>query len=490
MADTVALMKQRVLDMAIRGELVEQRSEEGTAEELNKKFQSVGKKKMSKIEIDKNEKPFDLPSSWMWVRLNEVGEIIGGGTPKTKVDEYWDNGTVPWISPADLTGYKKKYISKGRKNITELGLKKSSARLMPKGTVLFSSRAPIGYVAISSNEIATNQGFKSVVPYILDTNEYIYYYFQAFLDNIKDRSSGTTFKEISGSELGKSVFPLPPLQEQRRIVAKIEEIFAVIDQIGTKKEEALSIIKNMRQAALRDAIMGVLVEQDENDEPASVLYEKIQAEKEKLIKEKKIKKEKLLPEIEVDEIPFDIPESWKWVRLGYVTNFASHKSVSPSEIEADARLYELEDIESMSGKIIQSKSMDDRISKSNKYVVEAGDILYGKLRPYLNKVACAPEDGYCSTEIFPLKFYGISEGRFLQYFLRSEYFVEYANRNSQGTKMPRLGSILGKHAIMPLPPLAEQERIVEKIEEIMAICDQMETIFDGTSEMNTNLNVV
>lgn len=479
MADTVALMKQRVLDMAIRGELVEQRSEEGTAEELNKKFQSVGKKKMSKIEIDKNEKPFDLPSSWMWVRLNEVGEIIGGGTPKTKVDEYWDNGTVPWISPADLTGYKKKYISKGRKNITELGLKKSSARLMPKGTVLFSSRAPIGYVAISSNEIATNQGFKSVVPYILDTNEYIYYYFQAFLDNIKDRSSGTTFKEISGSELGKSVFPLPPLQEQRRIVAKIEEIFAVIDQIGTKKEEALSIIKNMRQAALRDAIMGVLVEQDENDEPASVLYEKIQAEKEKLIKEKKINKEKLLPEIEVDEIPFDIPESWKWVRLGdiVINRDGQRKPISMKErahLDGEYPYYGASGIiDTINGWTHNGKFLligedgANLISRSTPIAFMAE----GKI--WVNNHAHVLEE---------------TKG------LKLEYLSSYINAIKldayvTGTAQPKLNQANLNKIVISLPPLAEQERIVSKLDEIMAICDQMEAIFDGTSETNNVLKV-
>lgn len=479
MADTVALMKQRVLDMAIRGELVEQRSEEGTAEELNKKFQSVGKKKMSKIEIDKNEKPFDLPSSWMWVRLNEVGEIIGGGTPKTKVDEYWDNGTVPWISPADLTGYKKKYISKGRKNITELGLKKSSARLMPKGTVLFSSRAPIGYVAISSNEIATNQGFKSVVPYILDTNEYIYYYFQAFLDNIKDRSSGTTFKEISGSELGKSVFPLPPLQEQRRIVAKIEEIFAVIDQIGTKKEEALSIIKNMRQATLRDAIMGVLVEQDENDEPASVLYEKIQAEKEKLIKEKKINKEKLLPEIEVDEIPFDIPESWKWVRLGdiVINRDGQRKPISMKErahLDGEYPYYGASGIiDTINGWTHNGKFLligedgANLISRSTPIAFMAE----GKI--WVNNHAHVLEE---------------TKG------LKLEYLSSYINAIKldayvTGTAQPKLNQANLNKIVISLPPLAEQERIVSKLDEIMAICDQMEAIFDGTSETNNVLKV-
>ncbi len=177
-----------------------------------------------------SEIPFDIPDSWTFVRLKHIGEIIGGGTPKTNNPDFWD-GSIAWITPADLSGYESMFISTGSRNITEAGLKGSSAQLMPAGSVLYSSRAPIGYVAIASNPIATNQGFKSIVPYIADMNQYLYFCLKARTDTIIQRATGTTFKEISGSQMAKTIIPLPPLTEQIHIAQMIISIRNVITSI-------------------------------------------------------------------------------------------------------------------------------------------------------------------------------------------------------------------------------------------------------------------
>lgn len=137
-----------------------------------------------------------LPKDWKWVKLGETGKIISGGTPSTVINEYW-NGNISWIAPSDLTGYKKITIKKGAKSITESGLKNSSTRLMPKGSVLFSSRAPVGYVVIAEDELCTNQGFKSVIPNESVNNIFLYYYLKASKQKAEQVASGTTFKEIS-----------------------------------------------------------------------------------------------------------------------------------------------------------------------------------------------------------------------------------------------------------------------------------------------------
>ena len=236
-------MKKSLLQYAIEGKLVPQRKEEGTARELlaeirAEKEKLIKAKKIKKTkplpEITDDEKPFEIPDSWEWVRLEEIGSVIGGGTPKTKIIEYWD-GTIPWITPADMK-FIGKYAKGGKRNISSLGLQKSSAQLMPKGTVLFSSRAPIGYIAIADNDISTNQGFKSIVPFDMRCNEYIYYCLQARLNDIKHRASGTTFKEISGAEFGKTMIPFPPLAEQHRIVARIEELLPLCRQLAGEPE--------------------------------------------------------------------------------------------------------------------------------------------------------------------------------------------------------------------------------------------------------------
>ena len=236
-------MKKSLLQYAIEGKLVPQRKEEGTARDLlaeirAEKEKLIKEKKIKKTkplpEITDDEKPFEIPDSWEWVRLEEIGSVIGGGTPKTKIIEYWD-GTIPWITPADMK-FIGKYAKGGKRNISSLGLQKSSAQLMPKGTVLFSSRAPIGYIAIADNDISTNQGFKSIVPFDMRCNEYIYYCLQARLNDIKHRASGTTFKEISGAEFGKTMIPFPPIAEQHRIVVRIEELLPLCRQLAGEPE--------------------------------------------------------------------------------------------------------------------------------------------------------------------------------------------------------------------------------------------------------------
>jgi type I restriction enzyme S subunit len=162
---------------------------------------------------------------WREYKISDIADVIGGGTPKTSVDEYW-NGDIPWLAPRDLTGYDKVYISHGDRFITEEGLKKSSTKLMPKGSVLLTSRAPIGYVAIAQNEICTNQGFKSLVPKKdLCNSEFLYYWIKSSVDYLQQLGTGTTFAEISGSVVKNIDISLPPLKEQKAIA----EVLSCLD---------------------------------------------------------------------------------------------------------------------------------------------------------------------------------------------------------------------------------------------------------------------
>ncbi|SJZ78634.1 restriction endonuclease subunit S [Garciella nitratireducens] len=246
--EVINLTRNQVLQEAIQGKLVEQNPEDEPAsvliqrikEERDKLVREGKIRKPKKLPpIKEEEKPFAIPEGWEWVRLGEVGAIVGGGTPKTSVKEYWEGGTIPWLTPADLSNYTDKYISRGKRNITPLGLKESSAQLMPKGTVLFSSRAPIGYTVISQNEICTNQGFKSCIPFIINMNEYLYYYLIYSAKLINENASGTTFKEVSGTEVSKLILPLPPLAEQKRIVEKVDMIMEMLDKL--EKELIINI---------------------------------------------------------------------------------------------------------------------------------------------------------------------------------------------------------------------------------------------------------
>lgn len=212
------VLKKKILQEAVMGKLVPQLDGEPAVEQIGDAPEDV---------------PFAIPEKWKWVRLSAVGEIVGGGTPKTGVSEYWD-GDISWITPADLGKNSDQTIYSGAKLITQKGLDKSSAKLMPKGSIVYSSRAPIGHIAVAGKELCTNQGCKSFVP---DTKfistEWAYYILIARTRDIQSRASGTTFKEISGKGMGETWLSLPPLPEQRRIVAKVEELMAQVDRLAT-----------------------------------------------------------------------------------------------------------------------------------------------------------------------------------------------------------------------------------------------------------------
>ena len=243
-----------------------------------------------------DEVPFEIPESWCWVRLSALGEIVGGGTPKTGDIDCWNNGTIPWLTPADMKYVTGKYVTNGERYITEHGLRSSSATMMPAGSVVYSSRAPIGYIAIVANPLCTNQGFKSIVPVDIALSDYLYYCLMALTPEIQSRASGTTFKEISGTEFGKTLIPLPGLHEQYLIIDKIEKLLPFVDDYTVKEKENrklnISFPDQLRKSILQYAVQGKLVPQDPNDEPASTLLERIRAEKERLIAAGKIKRDK------------------------------------------------------------------------------------------------------------------------------------------------------------------------------------------------------
>ena len=208
--------------------------------------------------VPEAEQPYPIPDNWRWVYIGGVTEIIGGGTPLSKKPEYYENGDIPWITPADLSGYSGKFIAHGARNITRLGLEKSSARLLPKNTVCLSSRAPIGYVAIALNPISTNQGFKSFLPSSFFLPDYLYWYLKGNRNLLESRASGTTFLELSGRKAASIELSLPPLPEQRRIVEHIESLFSKLDEAREKAQKYVDRFEERKAAILYRAFTGEL----------------------------------------------------------------------------------------------------------------------------------------------------------------------------------------------------------------------------------------
>ena len=187
-----------------------------------------------------------------------------------------------------------------------------------------------------------------------------------------------------------------------------------------------------------------------------------------------------------DEIPFEIPQSWCWVRLGSIIDFSKSSSVKPNEIAPDAWILDLEDIEKDTGVLLAKKRMKDIQSKSDKHIFYSGNVLYSKLRPYLNKVIIADENGYCTSEILAFDF-GMILNKYAQIYLMSPYFVDYAMSDAYGVKMPRLGSKQGNNALMPLPPFKEQVRIAEQLAKIAPIVNRYASSQSELDRLNAEL---
>ena len=238
--------------------------------------------------------------------------------------------------------------------------------------------------------------------------------------------------------------------------------------------------KALRQKILDLAIHGKLVPQDPNDEPASVLLERIRAEKERLIKEGKIKKpKKSKAACDKPHYPFELPKGWEWTTVGEITNYGDSVNVQVEDIDNSDWVLELEDIEKDTANIIQHLNKNERKINGIRHKFQKGQILYSKLRTYLNKVLVAPNDGFCTTEIMAFGSYGILSNNYICYVLRSLYFLDYTLQCGYGVKMPRLSTTDACNGLIPLPPLAEQERIVNEIQRLFSIIDIVENGKDG-----------
>jgi type I restriction enzyme S subunit len=237
--------------------------------------------------------------------------------------------------------------------------------------------------------------------------------------------------------------------------------------------------KKLRQKILDLAIRGKLVPQDPNDEPASVLLERIKEEKERLIKEGKIKRSKKTTSSDTyhyGNVPFEVPDNWVWTTLGEISNYGDSINVQVDRIKDNDWILELEDIEKDSANINQFLKKSERSISGVRHQFYTGEILYSKLRTYLNKVLVAPKEGYCTTELMSFNTYGVMSNKFVCHVLRSPYFLDYTLRCGYGVKMPRLSTADACKGMIPLPPLGEQQRIVAKIERWFSLIEQIEQV--------------
>ena len=313
---------------------------------------------------------------------------------------------------------------------------------------------------------------------------------------LKYTKSGTTVENINFDEFQKVLFPIAPLQEITRIIAATCEAEQIVSSIEDDKTALAEYVVKAKTKILDLAIRGKLVPQEPEDEPASALLEQIRAEKESLIKQGKIKRDKkesvifkgednsyYLQSGELVESLRDwgfeeLPDTWSICCLGELCDYGNCINVDAANIDDSAWMLDLEDIEKDTGIVLQKIRKAERNAASTKHLFHKGQVLYSKLRPYLNKVVLADEDGYCTSEILPLEFERNILPQYARYYLMSPAFLRYANKCSYGVKMPRLGTADGKKAVISIPPLNEQVRIVATIEQSFA---QLNSIVNNLS---------
>lgn len=478
-------LKNSILQLAIAGKLVEQRAEEGTAEELllrlNIDYTLDGRKVKKKVIDDYTEDdyPFDIPSSWKWVKMGNICLIARGGSPRPiKAFLTNDENGINWIKIGD-TDKNGKYIHSAAEKITEEGTKKS--RFVHAGDFLLTNSMSFGRPYILKIDGCIHDGWLviSQKEKVLD-EDFLYYVLSSTFayNQFAGKVSGAVVKNLNSDKVANSFLPLPPLAEQKRIVAKIEQLLPYIDRYekawGRLQEFNKRFPSDMQKSLLQYAIEGKLVEQRAEEGTAEELFSQIQAEKQRLVAEGKLKKQKPLLEITEEEKPFDIPESWKWVRLGEVTSYNQQKEkISAQDITDEMWSLDLEDIEKESGRIIKRCYAKEREIKGDKVKFYSNQILYSKLRPYLKKILVADTEGICSSEIVPFYAYGKIEPEFMVYFLKSPFVDFTINSVTYGVKMPRVGTETMINLLFPLPPLAEQKRIVARLEELLPLCDRL-----------------
>ena len=516
--DTKAL-RQKILDLAIRGKLVPQDPNDEPASVLLERIRAEkqqmvkdGKLKAKDIKNDtvifkgddnlhyeqfddgtakciEDEIPFELPDGWAWARLGNIGEIITGGTPSKSHHEYYGNA-FPFFKPADLDQGRKTIVSS--EYLSEKG--KSCCRIIPKFSTAVCCIGSIGKCGYLNVEGTTNQQINSVIPNI--DSLYAYYYCSSdyFLEQLLSLASATTIAIVNKSKMESVLIPVPPMVEQQRIANTLDTALGLIETLEVEKSDIIVAINNVKSKILDLAIRGKLVSQDSNDEPASVLLERIREEKEKLIEQGKIKRDKKGSVIfkgddnsyyekmstgEVkcidDELPFVLPEGWKWCNLSMIGTTNIGLTYRPTDIESDGTIV------LRSNNIINDKiNLNDVVRvnskiRENQYV-KANDILIcarNGSKALVGKCAIIGDLNEPTSFGAFMAIYRTDYYRYVLQYLRSNLFrIVFDDGNS--TAINQLTQDMLKRARIPLPPLAEQERIVDTIDKLLSSLQAIE----------------
>ena len=474
-------LRKSVLQAAIQGRLTQQLPEDGNAEDLYNEIQAEKqrlikegkiKKEKSLPEITEDYIPFDIPDNWKWIRLQNIVMKITDGTHHSPPNG--SDGDYMYISAKNIkdSGISLENITYVTKSIHD----EIYSRCNPESgdVLLIKDGATAGVVTV--NNIKEPFSMLSSVALIKVDSSFVDAWYLAYslrsdllYSIVREIMKGTGIPRITLKQIYPLVLPLPPLAEQKRIVARVDELMSKIDEMEKTEKDITTLYDafpgDMKASLLQSAIQGKLTEQLESDGNAEDLYNEIQAEKQRLIKEGKIKKEKPLSEISEEEIPFDIPENWKFVKLGYVIQLI------------DGIKRENEKLPYLEAKYIRGRKEAEFVS-NGKYVEKDTYVILVD-GENSGEVFQVHEDGYLGSTFKILYIPDCISSRYIVYFLK--FYQNLLRDNKKGAAIPHLQKELFFNLILPLPPLSEQHRIVEKLDQLLPLCDSMKEAIDATA---------
>jgi type I restriction enzyme, S subunit len=528
----VQKMRELILQLAVQGKLVPQYPSDEPASVLLEKIQFekaqlIKNKKIRKSKalpsINTDEKFYKLPINWQWIRLGDIGDWGAGATPDRKISEYY-GGTIKWFKSGELND---NYINDSEEKITDLALQKCSLRLNQPGDVLIAMYgATIGKVAILETEATTNQAVCACTCFLGFYNRYLFILLKAYKNHFSSQGAGGAQPNISREKIIHTVAPLPPLAEQHRIVSKVDQLMSLCDELEErqkKKRETRVLLNNvainqlltaresdtfanhwqricnnfdllysapenigkLRQAILQLAVMGKLVPQDPNDEPASVLLDKIRFEKELLIKEGKIKKIELLTLMKEDDIPFNLPSSWEWSRFGEIIHYIeSGWSPLCEKRPKEGKEWGVLKVSAVTWNNFnpnENKALPIGLNPKPEHEVKVGDFLMSRANTsqLVGKsvlVEATPERLLLSDKLLRVIFSTFMDKNFFNFYNNSNYARNFYEKEASGTStsMRNISRNQIHELPVPIPPFAEQKRIVSKVEQFMNICNELE----------------
>lgn len=392
-----------------------------------------------------------LPRGWTHTTIGEVAQVVGGGTPKTTIaGNFNDEVGHAWLTPADLTGYRDKHVSRGRRFLTDQGLAGCAAKYMPAGTILFSSRAPIGYVAIASNPITTNQGFRSFVPSEALHSDFAFHYLKFITPLAEQLASGTTFNELSGSKAKELPLPLPPLAEQRRIATQLDEIDKRRTSSAAHLHSARLILERFRSAVLSAACSGRLTDDLRDDDP--------------------------------DSVTGDVPVTWRQAHLEeLVDSIRGGSSEVPTDLTTGYPVLRSSSVRPLSIDYDDVRYLLEAQSSKAANFVEEGDLLVTRLNgniDYVGNAAVVTGLGDRRVQypdrLFRIRLNEPSNARYVELFFaspRARTQVEAASRSAAGHQRISISDL--KNFAIEIPPPDEQREIVRRVDEMLAIGDRL-----------------